>query len=100
MSLALYCHFKIDFEHASRKAAKKVWENINVHGCMFHFCQLLRRKAMTYPELAAKVIIKNSQAETALKLYMRLAFLPKEKIETGVTEIMQFIKDHELENIF
>jgi hypothetical protein len=90
----------IDFEKSSRKAARKVWDNTVIHGCMFHFCQVIWKKAKSMKEIAAKVDDKSSHVNSIVRMYTRLSFLPVEKITAGIDSISQYQKIHHLEKDF
>ena len=64
----------MDFEFSARKAAKEVWNGIEIRGCNFHFAQALRRKAKTFPRLSF-MLRQNQAARTALNMYIRLSIL-------------------------
>lgn len=85
-----------DFEQAVRAAAHKIWPDVQVSGCNFHFCQALRRKAKSIPGLCAP----NDIAHHILKMFMRLSLLPISKISEGLREIKHFIKRNEMGQMF
>lgn len=85
-----------DFEKAVRKAAREVWPACKVEGCMFHFCQALRRKARSFEEIAALFCSPSSrtrfQANKIIRMYMRLCMLPTCRIEEGLEKIVGYTK--------
>lgn len=90
-----------DFEKAVRKAAKVIWPACKVEGCMFHFCQAVRRKARSYDEIAALLECNRSSqtrfiANNIIRMFMRLCLLPTCKIEEGIREILEYAKQHRL----
>lgn len=82
--------FMSDFERASRNAAVQVWEDIELIGCNFHFCQALRRKASSLPELAGQIRGQTTHHDI-LKMFMRLSLLPLERVDEGLNSIKLFI---------
>lgn len=87
--------FLSDFERASRVAATSVWPDIELIGCNFHFCQALRRKASSLPELCRK-IRGQSLHHRILKMFMRLSLLPLHQVEDGLQELTLFIDEKAL----
>lgn len=84
--------FMSDFERASRQAANSVWPDIELIGCNFHFCQALRRKASSLPELCSK-IRGQTLHHTTLKLFMRLSLLPLESVFDGLDALKLFLAE-------
>lgn len=70
----------IDFEKAIRLALKELEIGIYILGCWFHFCQSLRRKMATLPELF-NLIRSNENAKSLFRQFQCLALLPTEMIE-------------------
>lgn len=83
-----------DFEKATRKAAREVWPGCSIDGCMFHFCQAIKRKARSMEEVSAA--LKKEEARTVLRMYMRLCLLPLSKVDEGLKAIKQYSKQHRL----
>lgn len=79
-----------DFEKAMRRALIKVWPNINMDGCNFHFTQALHRKATTMENLSTK-ISGNSTHHKVLLMFMRLSLLPIDRLERGYNALKEYI---------
>lgn len=94
-----------DFEKAVRKAAKEVWPACKIEGCMFHFCQALRRMARSMEEIT-KLLEKTqpirikSQAHTILKMYMMLCLVPLPRVDEGIESIKKYTKQQRLTKPF
>lgn len=88
-----------DFELAPRIAAKSIWREIEFGGCLFHFCQALRRKAFSMKDLST-VLSQNQTALVTLHLYMKLPLLPLKYIPAGIKAIEAYQKSHHLLDAF
>jgi MULE transposase domain len=75
----------LDFEQATINAARVIWKDITIHGCYFHFCQALWKNAVD------KIKMQKRKAEkcSIVKMYMRLALLPLDKIIEGIDAILE-----------
>lgn len=89
----------MDFEKASRNAAKLIWKTASIRGCWFHFCQALRRKAMKIPKLARK-LQKDKITKVIVHMFMALALLPLSSIREGLIQIIRFQKKKKLYQSF
>lgn len=83
-----------DFECASRNASRRVWPNVIVGGCYFHFCQAIRKKAIE------RRVLDTPAGEFAVKLYMRLALLEMRHYNDALWEIRRFLRNNHLKRIF
>lgn len=88
----------IDFELASREAAREVWPDSSIDGCNFHFAKALRKKASKLGFLSRNY--KSKEIRTTLRMYMRLSLLPIEKITEGVDTILAYQKKYKIEKEF
>lgn len=82
-----------DFEIAQRKAARKVWPQIDVRGCLFHMNKAIRDKAKG-------MIRKNPKNCFILKMFMRLPLLPAKHIYKGFNAIVNYIKRQKVFKVF
>ncbi|KAG5666169.1 hypothetical protein PVAND_017699 [Polypedilum vanderplanki] len=80
-----------DFESGIKKSLKNVWPEISILGCNFHYCQALRRKAMSLQGLSTKINNKYKKHGFILKMYMRLSFLPIDRLEAGHEALKKYI---------
>lgn len=80
----------VDFEKASRKAARLVWPGIDVKGCDFHMNQALHRKAKSFPLLNHE-LRHNARARFALKMIYRISLLPLNKVKSGRRAVRNYI---------
>ncbi|XP_070503123.1 uncharacterized protein [Chironomus tepperi] len=81
-----------DFEMALRNGVKNVWQEIEIFGCYFHFCQALHRRASSYDYLLER--IENSEKHKEfLMMIMRLGLLPIEMIDDGIAALKKFKED-------
>lgn len=88
-----------DFEQAIRLALVKVWPNIRVVGCNFHFCQALRRHARGLGSISVHLIV-GSMHHKIIIMFMRLSLLPLERIDAGFEFLLEFIRTNELDEDF
>jgi len=79
-----------DFEKGLRKAVLAVWPDTILNGCNFHFSQAIRRKASKIKSLSTR-IFRNSKHHTAIKMFMRLSLLPRNRVVTGYKQLERFI---------
>jgi hypothetical protein len=84
-----------DFELGLRNGLKDVWPDIKTIGCNFHFHQCLRRKAASIDTLSTKITGQTSH-HTVLFLFMRLSFLPLDRINIGFDAIINYINSQDL----
>lgn len=91
-----------DFEAASRRAAREVWNGVKVYGCNFHYCQALSRKAKKFARLRKALNVRgaNNNAKKALKMFMRLSLLPIRHVYDGIRAIRRFITRHRMNRLF
>lgn len=79
-----------DYEKGLRNSLVKVWPNIEVNGCLFHFSKALREHAKEIKELSTK--IKNGTIHhKTLLLFSRLALLPLDRIDKGIESLKNYI---------
>lgn len=88
-----------DFEHAIRLALKKVWPDIELKACNFHFDQALRRHARSDEKLSTK-IKPGTIHKKVLLFFMRLSLLPLERVDNGYKAIINFIRVNHLSKDF
>lgn len=88
-----------DFEIPMRRAIEKVWPEIILSGCNFHYCQALRRRALKIQELSTK-ITKATYHHKILNMFMRLSLLPLDRVETGLRKLEQCITSMDLDDDF
>jgi hypothetical protein len=101
---ALFCHkkprtFMSDFERAARSAGSEVWPDIELIGCFFHFCQALRRKAASLPSLSTR-ITGDTDHHNGLKMFMRLALLPLDRVLAGLEALKTWLQEKQIEEDF
>lgn len=75
-----------DFERAMRNALRKIAPNSVLLACWFHFCQALRRKIASIPELFF-LIRSNTEARIFYRQFQCLALLPADKIEAAFVQL-------------
>lgn len=75
-----------DFERAMRNALKKIAPNSILLACWFHFCQALRKKIASIPELFF-LIRSNMEAKIFYRQFQCLALLPANKIEAAFVQL-------------
>lgn len=80
-------HIITDFELAAIVAAKDVFENVHVHGCMFHFCQSIWRH-IQHIGLQQRYA---SDADFALNIrqIMALAFIPSHDVRDTFDQLCE-----------
>jgi hypothetical protein len=88
-----------DFEVGLTEAIKKVWPEIEVDHCMFHYSQIIRKNLFLIVDLR-KAIKSNLKYQRVMKMFMALAYLPVEYIKKGVDVIIQYQIDNNLLNDF
>lgn len=82
--ITLRCHSMMtDYEVAFRKALRELHTDIVLNGCWFHFCQAIRRKAMTIKVLSALLRTGDVTTKKLFFKFMALPLLPANKIEEG-----------------
>jgi len=89
--------FMMDYEAANRKAVVIIWPHLanNIRGCNFHYCQCLRRKAKSLPELST--LIRDTQpTQQALKMFMRLSLIPNEYQDAALDSVRRFLDSHQI----
>jgi MULE transposase domain len=86
-----------DFEQAIRSSLRKVWPTIQLVGCNFHYCQCLRRKAASLPELSLKI---SAIHHKVLVMFMRLSLLPICNVGVGFDGLIGFIEQNNLRDDF
>lgn len=79
----------LDFEISARNAARNIFPGVKVHGCMFHFCQALRRRYMDDSDVKSLILKNVPNAKLVIKMFMRLAFLPANQIPAGISAIKE-----------
>jgi hypothetical protein len=84
-----------DFEHAMRKGIRSTWKKAKVNGCFYHYCQAVRRKKASFPDLS-KLIKKNKSAEKSFRMMLRIPLLPADRMKTGLDALFGFQKKHRL----
>lgn len=72
--------FITDFEKALRNSLTKVFPEVRLKGCWFHFCQAMRRKLGKMSELAKRIRSLDSAKRIFQKL-LALPLLPSHEIE-------------------
>lgn len=77
--------FTSDYERAMRKAAKTIWPAVNLVGCYFHYCQAIKRKAHSFPEVSRALQTRNGYK--IYKMYAKLPLLPLDKFADGLAAI-------------
>lgn len=88
-----------DFEKAIRGALIQAWQNIEIYGCNFHYCQALKRQARSFEGLSASLLASELHIQV-LTMFTRLSLLPLERIMTGFGALLQFIIEKDLEEDF
>lgn len=88
----------LDFEAASRKAAKSVFDESSIRGCWFHFEQSIYRKARKLG--LVKENIESHEIDIIIKLFQNLPLLPTDKIEEGFSSIKSYQHDLEVSEAF
>lgn len=78
-----------DYEKGPRLAAKEVWMNVEVNGCLFHYTQALYRRAKKMPLLRSGLRHRRGDnlTKNILKMYLRLPLVPVNSIEEAFIEI-------------
>lgn len=76
----------IDFEKAMRLALIQLKTVIDILGCWFHYCQCLRRKLASMPELY-KLVRSNEKLKSIFRQFQCLALLPHDVIEATFIEL-------------
>lgn len=71
--------FMVDFELAMRNGIAKIWIDILINTCWFHFCQACQRRVSKDFALA-KLIKTNDEARLLYKKLLALPLLPAELI--------------------
>lgn len=74
--------FTTDFEKALRSGILKVYPEVQLKGCWFHYCQALRRKLTNISELA-KFVKTTDAARRIFKKMLVLPLLPPDDIPTA-----------------
>lgn len=90
--------FMADFEAAMRKAITEFYPSAILHGCWFHFCAAIRKRALSLGFYA--LMKENSAAWTILKMLMCLLLLPADKIVDGFHSIVNLSIKIDLFNKF
>ena len=77
----------VDFESGLWKAIQKVYPNVNLKGCSFHWTQAVWRKIQLWG--LQQRYINNSSTHNFCRKLMALPFLPSEHIETAFRNIQE-----------
>lgn len=75
-----------DFERAMRNALRKIAPDSVLLACWFHFCQALRKKLASIPELFF-LVCSNMEAKIFYRQFQCLALLPADKIEGAFVQL-------------
>lgn len=80
--------FMTDYEDGMRLAIKKQWPNAIIHGCWFHLCKAILKRARKLGMV--KLLQRSSKAKIILRGLMSVALLPAEKIMEGFLSVKRF----------
>lgn len=83
-----------DFEDGMRLAIKRVWPDIVLRGCWFHFCRSILRKSVKLG--MKKLIKKNRRAKVVRKALMCIPLLPADKLQDGFDCILEYARSRNL----
>lgn len=90
--------FMADFESGIRKAIGDFYPNASLHGCWYHYCAAIRRKAL---KLGLYNLLKcNSDARSIYKQILSLPLLPSNKFVQGFELIEQETRNVRLQKEF
>lgn len=88
-----------DYEFPLRNAAKRVWSNVKIIGCWFHYVQAIRRKMLGIKSLST-LIKKNKLALNVMQMFFKLPLLPLKHMEKGYLYIIGYQKVHKIQKEF
>lgn len=78
----------IDYENAMRTALKKMYPNLPVYGCLFHFMQATHRKMASMTTLY-DLIRTNEDAKFIFRKFQSLALLPARMIKDEFVSLLR-----------
>ncbi|XP_055903874.1 uncharacterized protein LOC129939771 [Eupeodes corollae] len=79
--------FTLNFEHALRKGLTNVFPNAQIHGCWFHYCRAIKRRASKIPNFL-KGLRGNKNCNKIFNTFFVLPLLKPENMQRGF-EIIQ-----------
>lgn len=80
--------FMTDYESAMRQGLKNVFPNNKLHACWFHYCQAVKRKCESYPDLK-HYVVKDKLVSRLYHKFLALPLLPAESISEGFEIIVE-----------
>lgn len=89
-----------DYEIAMRKGLLKVFPQLQVIGCWFHYKQALRRYARSPQGKIQEILLSDTKAVNILHRFYSLPLLPKKKIKKGYKSILKYQEDLKLHETF
>ncbi|KAK3925120.1 UvrABC system protein C [Frankliniella fusca] len=88
-----------DFEPALRGAFRRVWPDVDVKGCWFHFGQAVLHRALDVCHLK-NLFQENALAGRVQKMLMAVPLLPMNLIVSGIDCIERYAARHDLADHF
>ena len=79
-----------DFEQAERKVFLKIFHNCAVHGCVFHYCQALKKNIAQYGLL--KPYKNKPNFRYFIRKYMMLMMVPSDMVQEAWNELKTQVK--------
>ncbi|KAL0884147.1 hypothetical protein ABMA27_016160 [Loxostege sticticalis] len=81
----------LDFEKASILSLRSNFENITLHGCLFHLGQIIYRQVQA--QACAKKYASSMTFNKQVKCLLALSYLPEEEIPTYFNTLLRCIED-------
>lgn len=78
----------VDFERAAMNAAELIFEDVEVNGCFFHFCQCLFRQIQANG--LQKIYSEDSEFAVNIRCLAALAFVPEEDVVQQFEALKEF----------
>ena len=82
-----------DFEIAAINAAKRVFADVQMHGCFFHLSQSLYRKIQSLG--LQQLYANNSEFANRCKMVAAMAFVPVDQVSTVFEELKSTFSSHD-----